>query len=151
MGNRTARRHAGYRIVSSARTLPALEPESAFYWTSGADGVLRVQRCGDCGHWQHPPLALCEACHGEHVAPQPVSGRGRVKAFTINVQPWMPGMKVPFVFAAIELDEQPRLYVTSNILAAPDAVASGMAVEVCFEQHEDVWLPMFRPAGEDVR
>lgn len=130
------------------RTLPLLEPESAFFWTSGADGVLQIQHCHTCGHWQHPPLPLCPRCHGDDVAPRPVSGRGRVKSFTVNHQPWMPGMAVPFVFAAIELEEQPELYVLSNVLGPVDAVRGGMAVEVCFERCDDVWLPLFRPLEE---
>lgn len=125
--------------------LPLLTDESAFFWTAGAEGVLRIQRCSACGHWQHPPLPLCPRCHSTEVAPQPVSGHGRVKTFTVNHQPWQREMAVPFVFAAIELAEQPELYVLSNILGPIEEVCSGMPVEVCFQQQEDVWLPLFRP------
>ena len=79
------------------------------------------------------------------MAPSPVSGRGMVKTYTVNEQQWRPGEDSRFVFAAIELPEQPELYVFSNVLAPPEAVRSGMAVGVCFEQQEDVWLPLFRP------
>jgi uncharacterized OB-fold protein len=128
------------------RKLPELEPETTFFWTSGADGVLRILRCTDCGHWQHPPLPRCRACSSEAVAPQPVSGRGKVATYTINYEQWIPGLQVPFVFAAVELEEQPELYVFTNILAPVDQVKRGMPVTVSFEQHEDVWLPMFSPA-----
>lgn len=131
-----------------ARKLPAIEPETEFFWKSGADGALRIQRCADCGHWQHPPFPRCTACHGEAMAPQVVSGRGRVATYTINYEPWIPGLEVPFVFGAVELEEQAELYVFTNILAPPDAVHIGMPVSVEFEQHDDVWLPMFRPAGD---
>ena len=127
--------------------LPALEPESAFYWTSGADGVLRVQHCPACDRFQHPPGPACRACGSEDVHPRAVSGRGRVVTFTVNHEPWVPGLPVPFIFAAVALEEQEGLIVLSNILAPPDAVHAGLAVEVCFENHEDVWLPLFRPAG----
>ena len=60
----------------------------------------------------------------------------------------MPGLDEPFVIAAIELDEQSELYVCSNILCPTDAVHTGMRVKVCFEHHEDVWLPQFEPDGE---
>lgn len=131
------------------RTLPVLEEASAFFWESGGNGVLRVQCCDVCGQWQHPPLPLCPSCHSDQVAPQPVSGRGRVRTFTINHQPWVPGMAVPFVFAAIELEEQPELYVLSNVAGPVEEVRSGMPVEVFFEQQEDVWIPLFRPVEED--
>lgn len=129
--------------------LPLLEPDTAFFWTSGAEGVLRIQRCGDCGHWQHPPFPRCAACGSEAVAPQPVSGKGRVATYTINQEPWYPGLAVPFVFAAVELAEQAELYVFSNVLAPVDRVRIGMPVRVTFEQREDVWLPMFVPEQAD--
>jgi uncharacterized OB-fold protein len=131
--------------LTVARKLPLLEPETAFFWTAGADNVLEIQRCGSCGHYQHPPLPRCPACHGEQVSPVPVSGRGRVATFTINHEPWLPGLEVPFVFAAVELVEQAELYVFTNILAPIEQVRIGLPVAVCFEQHEDVYLPMFRP------
>ena len=127
------------------RKLPELEPVTGFFWTSGADGKLRIQRCGACGRWQHPPLPRCLSCHSDQMAPQPVSGRGRVKTFTINRQAWTPALAEPFVFAAIELDEQAELYVLSNVEASPESVRSGLPVEVFFEHREDVWLPLFRP------
>jgi uncharacterized OB-fold protein len=129
--------------------LPALEPETAFYWTSGADGRLRILRCGDCGHWQHPPFPRCPACGSEAVAPQAVSGRGRVATYTINHEPWLPGLAVPFVFAAVELEEQAELYVFTNLIGPVEDARIGTPVTVSFEQHEDVWLPMFRPAMND--
>lgn len=127
------------------RKLPALEPESAFFWKSGEDGKLRIQQCSDCNRYQHPPWARCTACGSEAVSPTVVSGRGRIATFTINHEPWLPGLKVPFTFAAVELEEQAQLYVFTNILAPVETVRIGMPVTVSFEQHEDVWLPMFRP------
>ncbi|MBW8783686.1 MAG: OB-fold domain-containing protein [Novosphingobium sp.] len=131
------------------RKLPELEPLTAFFWTSGADGVLRIQRCGACGRWQHPPQPRCHVCHSEDVAPAPVSGRGTVKTFTINRQAWTPALQEPFVFAAIELAEQPELYVLSNVSGPVEAVHSGMPVQVFFERREDVWLPLFSAEASD--
>src|SRR5579863_3135702 len=87
------------------RQLPALERETAFYWQAGQDGVLKICRCQACGFYIHPPLPRCPKCTGE-VQPEAVSGRGRVASYTINYQQWLPGMAVPFVFAAVELAEQ---------------------------------------------
>lgn len=128
-----------------ARKLPELEPDTAFFWTSGEDGKLRIQRCRDCRHYQHPPLPRCPRCHSEAVAPEEVSGEAKVATYTINYEPWLPGLQVPFVFAAVELAEQKELYVFTNILAPIDAVRIGQPVTVSFERHDDVWLPMFKP------
>jgi len=128
-----------------ARKLPKLEPESEFFWKSGADGKLRIQRCADCGTWQHPPLPRCAACGSQAISPQAASGKGRVASYTINYESWLPGLEVPFIFAVVELAEQAELYVFTNILAPIETVRRGMPVKVEFERHEDVWLPMFRP------
>jgi uncharacterized protein len=135
-------------LTAPPRKLPQLTRETEAFWTGGKDGQLLIQRCTQCGLYQHPPLPICSACRTETVGPQAVSGKGKVKTYTVNHQPWLPGLDDPFVFAAVELEEQPELYVFSNILAPPEAVRSGMRVKVCFEHHEDVWLPMFEPDEE---
>lgn len=129
------------------RQLPALERDTAFFWTAGADGRLKISRCQACSCYQHPPLPRCPECGGE-VAPEPVSGRGRVATYTLNQQAWAPWLAVPFVFAAVELAEQAELYVFTNIVGCPaEDVRIGMPVEVTFEPHGEIYLPLFQPTG----
>jgi uncharacterized OB-fold protein len=131
------------------RHLPALEPGTAFFWKAGAEGRLLISRCGKCRRFQHPPLPLCPHCGGDAPTPSPVSGRGRVASFTINEQRWTADLDVPFVFAAVELEEQAALYVFTNIVGcAVHEVRIGMPVTVHFEQHGEVYLPMFEPRCE---
>lgn len=130
----------------AARQLPAVEPETAFFWTCGVESQLKICRCTGCGFYIHPPLPSCPACGGTQVSPSPVSGRARVASCTVNYQRWVPGLSVPFVFAAVELVEQAELYVFTNIVGCPvEDVRIGMAVAVVFEQHGDIFLPMFQP------
>jgi uncharacterized OB-fold protein len=136
-------------IEPPPRKLPALTRETEAFWTGGENGRLLIQRCSDCGRYQHPPTPICPVCRTETMTPSAVSGRGTVKTFTVNRQTWLPGLNEPFVFAAVELPEQAELYVFCNILAPPDAVCIGMPVTVRFEQHEDVWLPLFAPEDDD--
>lgn len=131
------------------RKLPLITPDTEAFWTGGKDGALLIQRCTHCGLYQHPPLPICSKCRTETVLPTAVSGRGTVRSWTVNHQPWVPGLDEHFIFAVVELEEQPELYVFTNILAPEDKVSSGMPVKVCFEHHDDVWLPMFQPAGEN--
>ena len=131
------------------RKLPLLEPDSAFYWSAGEQGRMLIQRCTDCSVYQHPPLPRCASCGSEAVAPAPVSGKGRLATYTVNREAWTPGLPVPFVFGVVELAEQRELYVFTNILAPPESMRIGLPVEVEFEHHEDVWLPMFRPVGPE--
>ena len=47
------------------------------------------------------------------------------------------------------LAEDPTVHLTTNIVGCdPDDVHIGQEVVVRFEQHDDVWLPLFEPTGE---
>ena len=132
------------------RILPALSERRGFFWRSGRDGVLRFLRCTDCGAWLHPPLPLCPVDHSKNLAPTPVSGRATVHTFSINHQPWMPGPELPYTVAIVDIEEDPSVRLTTNIVGcSPDDVYIGMPVRVVFEHHEaddgEVWLPMFAP------
>lgn len=130
------------------RPLPELTPEVAFFWTSGRDGLLRMLRCGACGYWIHPPGPVCPRCLGDDVAPRPLSGRATVATYTVNHQRWTPDVEVPYVVAIVELAEQEGLRLTTEVVGCPaEAVEIDMEVEVTFEQHDDVWLPLFRPVA----
>ena len=129
------------------RVLPALDDENRFFWTSGADGHLRFLRCQSCGYYLHPPLPQCPRCASKDVAPDVVSGRGVVHSFTINHQPW-DGSPDPWAIILVELAEQEGLRLTSNIVNCPiDDVRIGMDVQVSFEQHDEIYFPLFEPAS----
>jgi uncharacterized OB-fold protein len=126
--------------------LPFLNADNRAFWTGGADGRLMIHRCRACSHYTHPPMPICEACASRVIGPSAVSGKAVLHSFTINHQPWFPGNAVPFAFAVVELVEQHKLFVFTNIVDAPmDDIAIGMPLSVRFEQHEDVWLPCFAP------
>lgn len=132
--------------AKTVRQLPGLDQDNTPFWTGGARGELMIHRCGQCARYIHPPLPHCGDCQAPDPEPVAVSGRGTVRSFTINHQPWVPGMTVPFVIAAIELDEQAELYVLSNVVGCPvDEVHSGMKVAVRFEQHGEIFVPLFAP------
>ena len=129
------------------RILPRLTQENRFFWTSGADGRLRFLRCQTCRDYVHPPTPICPHCLTKTLAPEPLSGRATVASYTINVQPWIPGFDPPYVIAIVEMEEEPAVRLTTNIVGcAPDDVHIAMPVQVTFEQYDDVWLPLFQPA-----
>ncbi|WP_420639012.1 thiolase C-terminal domain-containing protein [Candidatus Poriferisocius sp.] len=132
------------------RPLPKLTPENEFFWTSGADGTLRFQYCEACGRYLHPPTVGCPGC-GRPPEVRAVSGRATVAGVTVNHQPWLPDMEIPYVIAVVALEDDPLVRLTTLIVdAEPDTVAIGLPVAVRFEQHDDVWLPVFAPTGEPV-
>jgi uncharacterized OB-fold protein len=142
----TARTTAG--AVLPVRLKPYLDQDNTAFWTGGSDGALMVHRCRTCGTWFHPPAPVCRSCQSREVGPERASGRGTVASWTLNVQPWLPGA-APYLIAWVELDEQPGLRLTTNLVDVDvEDVAIGLPVEVVFEAHPDgdVWYPLFRPA-----
>ncbi|MGA5704117.1 thiolase C-terminal domain-containing protein [Peterkaempfera bronchialis] len=130
----------------SDRPLPQPSLASAAFWSGGKDGILRIHRCGDCGRWLHPPLPSCPSCRSRDVSPQAASGRATVVGFTVNHQQWLPTMPPPYVVAIVALEEDEEARLTTNIVhCAPEDVRIGMRVRVVFEQHDDVWIPLFEP------
>jgi len=129
------------------RVLPAVGPENEHFWQGGKDGRLHFLRCDDCAVLIHPPQPICPACLSKNLASAAVSGRATVHTFTVNHQPWIPGFDPPYVVAIVELEEQPSLRLTTNIVGCePDEVEIGMPVKVRFEAlEEDVFLPLFEP------
>jgi len=132
-----------------ARMLPKLDEHNRTFWTGGADGQLHIAWCDRCRLWVQPPGADCPACGGALVD-RPVSGRGSVFTYTVNYQPYMPNVAVPYVIAIVELEEQADLRIATNIVGCePDSVYVGMPVEVRFERHEvdggTVYFPVFAP------
>jgi uncharacterized OB-fold protein len=52
-----------------------------------------------------------------------------------------------YVIGVVAIDEQPDVRLTTNIVDVdPADVRIGMPVEVVFEDHHPVYLPLFRPA-----
>jgi uncharacterized OB-fold protein len=128
-------------------TLPEVTIETSFFWASGGDGRLRILRCRSCGYYVHPPLPLCPECLSREVQPEAVSGAGVVHSCTVNHQVWDAATVEPYVVALVELAEQPGLRILTNIVGCPlDEVRIGLRVDVRFEDHGDVYLPVFVPA-----
>jgi acetyl-CoA acetyltransferase/uncharacterized OB-fold protein len=131
------------------RLLPELTPFNEWFWTSGADGKLRIQGCQACDQLVHPPVPICPACRSTAWHPVEVSGRATVVGVTVNAHPWLPGFDPPYVIAVVALAEDPSVRLTTNIVGGePDDVGIGDVVEVRFEQDDDVWLPLFERTGE---
>jgi uncharacterized OB-fold protein len=132
------------------RLLPRVDDTNRFFWESGADGTLRFQRCEACETFVHPPAPRCPFCLTDSLVPTAVSGRATVASYTVNHQQWVPGAD-PYVIAWVAIDEDPAVRLTTNLVGLDDAAVErlevGAPVEVLFEHHEDVWLPLFRLAA----
>jgi len=131
--------------------LPRLPPgrDDAPWWEALRRHQLVVQRCAACGTWRHPPAPLCARCHATACGWEPVGGRGRVFSYTWVHHPTHPALaeRVPYNVALVELPDAGGVRLVSNVIdVQPGELHVGLAVEVVFEDLEDVTLPRFRPA-----
>jgi acetyl-CoA acetyltransferase/uncharacterized OB-fold protein len=129
--------------------LPQLTLDNEFFWKSGADGRLRIQRCESCSSYIHPPQPVCRYCRGHALDPAEVSGYATLIGFTVSHRFTHPGLPSPYVVAHVALEDDPRVRLITNVVDSPaDDLYLGMRMEVAFEQAEDVWLPVFRPCAQ---
>ena len=107
-----------------------------------------MQACEACDVLVHPPQPACRRCGGE-LEIRALGGRGTIVAVTVNHQPWLPDLAPPYALVLVALDEDPLVRLTSlSVEQPPEDVHIGQRVEVRFEEHEDVWLPVFAPLAE---
>lgn len=132
---------------------PVPDPDDALtkpFWEGANAGKLVVQNCENCGKFHHPPVGLCWNCLSTSLLFQQVSGRGRVHSFAVVKDQRLPAFDalMPYVVAAVNLDDAPGVILLSNIPGTPIAeVHLGMAVAVEFEEiAPGVSIPQFRAA-----
>jgi uncharacterized OB-fold protein len=130
--------------MNPPRPRPKLDADNRAFWTGGAEGKLTMLKCGDCGQFTHPPRLICRHCQSEAMAPVAVAGTGVIDTYTINAQPWLPGLDVPFVIARVRLDDVPDVVLTTNIVhCAVEEVGFDDKVQVVFEEQDGIWFPLF--------
>jgi uncharacterized OB-fold protein len=133
---------------ATERMLPKVTDTNRPYWTGGADGQLHVQFCEDCSRWLLPAVETCPGCNG---VPQfrPVSGDGSVFTYTTNHQPFHPNIPPPNLIAVVTLAEQEDLRVITNLInCTEEDISVGTSVQVRFEDHGEVFYPVFEPTGQ---
>ncbi len=118
------------------------------FWEATKRHELVIQRCRMCDVFFFYPRELCPTCLSDNLEWAPVSGRGRVHAFTIVYQPNDPrfNAEAPYVYAVIQLDEGARMI--SNVIGIePHDVEVDMPVVAVFEDITPEWtLVKFKPA-----
>ncbi len=113
-----------------------LSPATAIsepFWAGLRERSVRLQRCGDCGHWVFYPRRHCPRCASMALDWHEVSGRGRLLAYTIARVPPLPEFKgpEPVVLAVVELDE--GVHINTNLVGVgEEAIVIGMRVAPVF-------------------
>ena len=144
------------RTMAPYGILPVGDDLTQPYWEGARQGKLLVQRCQTCRYYNHPPVYLCANCKDRDasLAFEQVSGRGSVYTYYMAHDTSIVGFedKAPYPVIIVELEEQPGLFIMSNLLNCEfDAFGSGidigMPVEVVFEKASDeIAMPQFQPA-----
>jgi hypothetical protein len=134
----------------ATRPLPSLkEHDTAPFWRATQERRLTYQVCNDCGNVVWHPRAHCTACLGSALDWRTSRGLGVVYSYSVIRQSYHPFFRarVPLAIAWIDLDEGPR--ILSNLVGVADPardVKIGMRVAVEWEPHEELAIPLFRPA-----
>ncbi|WP_453910270.1 bifunctional MaoC family dehydratase N-terminal/OB-fold nucleic acid binding domain-containing protein [Tsukamurella soli] len=117
---------------------PVISRDTEFFWAGTRIGELRIQRWGgEGGALRHPPGTVGPdgdlGAVPDHVV---ASGRGTVYSYVVHHHPPVPGKRLPFVVALVQLPEGVRV-LGELIGAEPDAVHVGMPVQAVFLRVDD--------------
>ena len=130
------------------RPLPSLdEPDTGPFWAATRDHRLTYQVCAACGEVIFFPRRHCPGCLSVDTEWRESAGDGPVYTYTVirqHGQPYFRG-RLPYVLGFIDLDEGFRLL--AEIDTAPEQARVGQRVTVGWEDHPELAIPVFRPAG----
>jgi len=123
---------------------PVVSRDTAFFWEGTAAGELRIQRCAECGALRHPPGPACTVCGALRPGFTVAAGTGEVYSYVVHHHPPVPGRRLPFVVALVELTEGVRM--VGEVRDAPvDRIRIGAPVRVEFVRVDDaLTLPAWR-------
>jgi uncharacterized OB-fold protein len=131
--------------ASGAALRPLVSRDTEFFWAGTAAGELRVQRCAKCDLLRHPPGPMCPGCGATDPGYIVAEGTGEVFSYVVHHHPPVPGRRLPYVVALVELTEGVRL-MAELVDVPPDEVRIGMPVRVDFAKiDDDLTLPIWRP------
>ncbi len=139
--------------MTSQASKPMPRPENrsltAPFWEAAKRHELTCQRCRQCASWIFYPREQCPTCFSTDLEWAPVSGKGRVFAYTIVHQPANAAFEpeVPYAYAIVQLDEGVRM-PTNIVECELDSIKVDMPVSVVFDDVSPEWtLVKFKPAG----
>jgi uncharacterized OB-fold protein len=112
------------------------------YWDGLRRGELILQRCTDCGTWQHYPRRLCRSCWTTELEFASTGGRGRLLAAVLSHRTPKPALRerLPIHLGLVALAEGPVL-----LACLPPGATTGDVVVYDSEETLRAGLLSFRP------
>lgn len=132
------------------RPLPrADEFDTQAFWAGTKDKVFRYQQCNHCQAVIFYPRAHCTGCTESDLDWKDASGRATLYTYSVVRQSYHPFFRnlVPYVVAWVDLEEGPRILTNVVDVADADQVTIGMPLELTWEEHEELSIPLFKPAS----
>lgn len=132
------------------RPLPRTdEYDTRDFWAATKAKELKYQQCDNCGCVVFYPRRHCTGCLDGKLVWKTASGRGTVYSYSVVRQSYHPFFRhhVPYAVAWIDLEEGPR--ILSNVVGVEDPlndVTIGQKVVVEWEEHDELCIPLFKPA-----
>jgi uncharacterized OB-fold protein len=131
----------------SERPLPSLaEADTEPFWRACAEHSLTYQVNGS-GDVVFYPRRHDVHTLGGAMETRGSAGRGTIYTYTVVRQHGHPFFRAhaPYVVAYVDLDEGFR--ILAEVATEPGTVHVGQRVEVTWEDHDEVAVPLFRPVG----
>ena len=120
--------------------VPAPDGLDAPFWEAAAEGILKLQRCNRCRHWQWGPEWICHHCLSDDLTFEAVEPRGRIYSYERVWHPVHPALKEqgPYLIVLVEFPDHDGVRMIGNLLGDPlQEVRIGTPVEAVFEHHAD--------------
>jgi uncharacterized OB-fold protein len=130
------------------KPLPEITPWSKKFWEATKQHKLSMQKCNSCGKLIFYPRKACPDCWSLDLGWQEVSGKAKLKSFTITMGGVEPvfAPDLPYVLAIVDLAEGPTM-MTNIVDCKHEDLKIGMDLQVTFRDCTDtISLPVFRPA-----
>lgn len=119
---------------------------NAPFWEGCRQAKLLTPICLACGRRHFPPLPICPHCQQSELQWAECTGRATLYSYSAIHRPPVPGLRTPFVFASVDLDEGVSLF-TNIVDASEGELRLGMALKVVFHPLDAGGvLPFFTPA-----
>jgi len=135
-------------MTAEAKPVPHETELSKPYWDAARQGVLKIQKCGNCGAVRHYPQLVCPECFSRDYDWIATSGRSALHSWTVCHHAFHAAFKdeLPYILATVDLEEGPRA-LGRLVGIEPEDLKIGLALSHGFAD-DPSGTPMltFRPA-----